>query len=357
MPRRTLQALEGDFEHQALIGLMHHLAHRAEAVGGVAADETVDLQQFLIGEAEIGLAHGHQLVAAVAARPDAEGVIGIIRRALAMAALGIHQHRVDDEGVALPFPPRAFRPAGQVERVAPLEHDAFDRRGVVAGRRRIFARGAKFVPGREWDEGREIDALIVESRDKAFQPRAALGKGPLAQILAAVGKQVVGTQMSGEFRDQLRRHGFAVEPLLQHVERLHPALAHDQQFAVDGAGQVQRVEQVGEAFGNVLAGARIKAGDCCSVVPGGDRLDPDAVPFPFRHEVARLEPGEIGVIERVRQHRRPERRRITARRFFRAAFEPGEQVEIGRRQPRPQQFDVLRVGAGERRDRGLGQPC
>src|SRR5579864_1032262 len=66
------------------------------------------------------------------------------------------------------------------------------------------------------------------SRDKTLQARATLGERPLAQILGAVGEQIVGAQMSREFREQLRRDGFAVEPLLQHVERLHPALAHDQ---------------------------------------------------------------------------------------------------------------------------------
>ena len=49
-----------------LLGLVRHLAHRAEAVDGVAAHEAVDLDQLLVGEAEIGLADRHQLVAVVA---------------------------------------------------------------------------------------------------------------------------------------------------------------------------------------------------------------------------------------------------------------------------------------------------
>ena len=76
-------------------GSCAHLAHRPEALDRVAADEAVDLQQFLVGEAEIGLADRHELVAVLAVRPDAEGVVGIVRRALAVAALRIHQHRVD----------------------------------------------------------------------------------------------------------------------------------------------------------------------------------------------------------------------------------------------------------------------
>ena len=54
--------------------------------------------------------------------------------------------------------------------------------------------------------------------------------------------------MRGKLQQQLRRDGLAVQPLLQHVERLHAAVADNQQFAVDGAGQTQRFGQIGEAF-------------------------------------------------------------------------------------------------------------
>ena len=39
-----------------------------------------------------------------------------------------------------------------------------------------------------------------------------------------------------------------------------------------------------------------------------------------------------------------------------AAFEPGEQLVIGRRQAGPDQLDLLRVLVAERGDRGLGEP-
>ena len=137
-----------------------------------------------------------------------------------MPALRVHQHRVDDVRVALPLPPRAFRPAGLIERVTPLEHDAFDRLRVFAGagRRRLLARGSELVPGREGDERREVDAGFVEPGDEAFQPRAALGERKVAQILLAVGEEIIGAQMRGKFGHELCRDGFAVEPLLQHVE-------------------------------------------------------------------------------------------------------------------------------------------
>src|SRR5262249_15603330 len=123
----TLQALECDLEHQPLAQLVHDFTHRAETINGVAADETINLQQFFIGEAKIRFADRHKLIAVLAAGPDAERVVRIERRALAVAALRIHEHGIDDERIALPLPPQSFRPARRVKRIAPLEHDPFDR--------------------------------------------------------------------------------------------------------------------------------------------------------------------------------------------------------------------------------------
>ena len=155
---------------------------------------------------------------------------------------------------------------------------------------------------------------------------------------------------------ELRRDRFAVEPLLQHVEGLHAAVAHDQQFAVDRALEAQRVEQIGEALGDVLAGARIKPALAGAVMRAGGRLDADAVPFPLGDEVRRIERGKIGFLDRMRQHRRAERRRIAARRLLGAAFEPGEQLRVGRREAGPEQLDLLHVLVAERGGRGLGEP-
>ena len=69
-----------------------------------------------------------------------------------MASLRVHQHGVNDVRVALPFPPLSFRPARQIGRVAALEHDAFDRVGILAGagaRRDRRARRVKLVPAVE----------------------------------------------------------------------------------------------------------------------------------------------------------------------------------------------------------------
>ena len=68
-----------------------------------------------------------------------------------------------------------------------------------------FARRREFLPGRERNERREIDARLAEPRDEVFQPGAARGERQRAQILVAVGEEVIGAQMRGKFGQQLWR--------------------------------------------------------------------------------------------------------------------------------------------------------
>src|SRR5262249_36059224 len=131
--RGALQTFESHLEHQALLALVHDLAHRAEPVDRVATNEAVDLGEFGVGKAEIGLSDGDELIAALAPGPHAERIVGIEGRALAVSALRIHQHRVDHERIAFPFPPQAFGPARNIGRIATLDHHALDRVGIRAG--------------------------------------------------------------------------------------------------------------------------------------------------------------------------------------------------------------------------------
>src|SRR5581483_3868468 len=123
-----------------------------------------DLDQLLVGEAEIGLADRHQLIAGFARGPDAKGVIRIIGRTFAVAALRIHQHGIDDVRIALPFPPLTLRAPRQIGRIAALEHYAFDGFGIRAGAAAcgIGARFAQALPAFEGYGWREIDASIVQ---------------------------------------------------------------------------------------------------------------------------------------------------------------------------------------------------
>ncbi len=63
VPRRALKSLEGDLQHQAEIPFGADRANGAEPIGGMVAYEFVDLFQFLVGEAEIGLADWRQRTA------------------------------------------------------------------------------------------------------------------------------------------------------------------------------------------------------------------------------------------------------------------------------------------------------
>ena len=70
-------------------------------------------------------------------------------------------------------------------------------------------------------------------------------------------------------------------------------LARDQKLAVDRAFEIQMLEDVGEGAGNVVAGARIELADALL----GDRLDADAVPFPFGGVVLRIELRELLLLD------------------------------------------------------------
>src|SRR5205085_6681872 len=106
VPRRVLQSFESNFEHQPKILAGAHGAHRTEALDRVVAHESIEFAQLLVGEAEVRLAHRRQRARAVLVlSPDTEGVIGIEARALAVAALRVHEYGVDQMWIAFPFEP------------------------------------------------------------------------------------------------------------------------------------------------------------------------------------------------------------------------------------------------------------
>ena len=141
----ALQALEGDFDHQSEIPRGLDRADGAEAVGGVVAHELVELFQFLVGEAEIGLAHGGQdVLPRIIFGPDAEGEVGIEAGAFAVPALGIHQHGIDQHGVAFPLEPRPLGAARLIIAVPAFQHEAFGEARVPLGR--IGAQAGQFLP-------------------------------------------------------------------------------------------------------------------------------------------------------------------------------------------------------------------
>ena len=86
----------------------------------------------------------------------------------------------------------------------------------------------------------------MQAGDEPLETPSPLGERTLAQVFFTVDQKIVGAQMRRKFGQQLGVDGFAVKPQLQHVEALHLAVAHDQQFAIDHAGEPQRRHEVGE---------------------------------------------------------------------------------------------------------------
>ncbi len=276
-----------------------------------------------------------------------------------MAALRIHQDGIDDVRIALPLPPLAFWAPRQIRRIAALQHHALDGFGIFAGAGagRIFPSRFQRVPMVEGNRRRQVDPRIVEFCHKSLEPLAALGKRQRAQIGVALAKQIISAKVDRVILCQFRRDQFAVQSLLKNVKTLHPAVAHHQQFAIDGAGQVQRRQQVRKAVGDVLAAARIEP--CLHVaarVAAAHRLHANAVPFPFRDEIRGVEIGKVVILDGVRQHHRAEGRGVEIDRLFRTPLEPREQLEIGRGESRPHQFEFVRVLVPEFCGRGFCQP-
>ena len=77
--------------------------------------------------------------------------------------------------------------------------------------------------------------------------------------------------------------------------------------------------------------------------------------FHSPRKLRRIELGEILVLERMRQHRRAERGGIARLRLRAAAFEPGEQVLVGRAEAVPDHLDLVGLAPADERRRGLGE--
>ena len=157
-----------------------------------------------------------------------------------MAALGVHQHRVDDVRVALPLEPEALGAAGDVGAVAALQHHALDDR---VGRARRAARRAR-PRSRRAGAARGRSGRGRARGDERLEGGAALGEGQRAEVARAVLQQVVGAQVRRVAAELGGRDGLAVQPLLQVGEGGDRAVvAAHQQLAVERGVEVERVER------------------------------------------------------------------------------------------------------------------
>src|ERR1700693_5441492 len=98
--------------------------------------------------------------------------------------------------------------------------------------------------------------------------------------------------MGGLRLEHSRRHALAIEPLLQVVERSDLALPHHQQFAVEHDAPGQRLDHIGKAPRDIVAGAREEP--LLASLMGG--LHADAVPLPFSDEVLWIDALKLAVL-------------------------------------------------------------
>src|SRR6202040_4050750 len=115
------------------------------------------------------------------------------------------------------------------------------------------------------DRGR-IDARIAEPADQRFQARAPLDERAVTHVAFIVEKKIIGAQMRGKLTVHFRRDGLAVEALLQRIERLHVALAHDQQLSIDRTVEGECLREIRKAVRDVLAGASIEPSNTLAIL-------------------------------------------------------------------------------------------
>ena len=193
---------------------------------------------------------------------------------------------------------------------------------------------------------------------KRLQPRAALGERQLAQVLVAVDQEVVGARCAGIVGQQL---GVTVLRLSRCCRSPNAATRPSRTTSSSPSSapsKSQRVDEVGKAAGDVVAGARVEPRDAR---PSARRRPPARGCRPIsirRHEVGRIERGEVAS---RRSHgpaspggTAPDRSTV---RLLGAALEPGEQLGVGRlraraRPPRSRPASLSPSAASA----GLGQP-
>ena len=249
--------------------------------------------------------------------------------------------------IALPLPPQPLHPTRHIGRIAALQHQPFDRRGTraVAQHHQLIERG-------EPDQLRQIHPRRPRPRIPGLQPLPPRIERQRTHILGRLEQHVVEPDADRVIRHHARADHLAVQPLLQIGERRDLTIAHHQQFAIEHRMKIHRLEDFRKRAGNVLGAARIEP----PAAFGRDKLHADAVPFPFGAPIRRLHPGKVRRLQRMRQHRRTEHRRLRRIGPRRALLQPREQRQIRRRQAVPHLLHIIGLDAADLRQRDLRQP-
>ena len=209
--------------------------------------------------------------------------------------------------VALPLPPQALGPAGEIGAVLALEHQPFDRRAAHAAAQALQVR----EPG-DLDQRREIHARRPLAGEESLQPQAALDERQRPQVLGAVEQDVVEMD-EGRI---VREHARPVTALrLRRCCRSLKEATSPSRFTSSSPSSTpaerHRLDQVREGGGDVVATARVEP----HAARGGRDLHADAVPFPLGEIAVELgrDLGDVLVLDRMGQHQRPEHRHVLGR--------------------------------------------
>ena len=113
---------------------------------------------------------------------------------------------------------------------------------------------------------------------RRFEPAAPFAKGQRAEILGAFAQDVVEPHTGGIVAQHLLVRRFAIEALLELIERRDLAATHDQELAVERHIIGHRREDIGKGAADIVARTRIET----PLTAARDKLHTDPVPFPFR---------------------------------------------------------------------------
>ena len=240
-------------------------------------------------------------------------------RALAVAALGVHQHGIDDHAGRASTSTTGLWAAGEIGAVA-----RFSISPSMPGRGGIGAQAASSSQSAKGSSGdRSMRVGLVRRRAILRAARGArrrLG----AQVLARRQQQVVGADDGRMLCQQLARDGLAVEALLQVAKKRPRRRAADQQLAVDARLRQSRRRRHRERRRR----CRRRCANRAVRAARADSLDADAVPFPFGAKSAGSSAARSASSSGVGQHHRAEQRGVA--RMPASRSRPSSQAKSGR---------------------------
>ena len=314
-----------------------HLAHRAEPSGGVVADPAVQECQFLVGEAEIGLADRHQFVAAPQRRTCSRSRSCCACRGRAAHTSAPHRRSADRASTSTtgPSPGRADRRCRRASASAPRS------------RPRARRPAAPSVPASEENRisgDRSMRAGCVRAHP-GFQPGAALRRRAAARRSSAPSNSMSYSRTpTGNCCIIFALTDLAVQPLLQigerrdHRRRAAPAVRHPARRGNPSPRRFRETRRRCRRRRARYSRRPPAVATSCTRMPSH---------FHSARQSAGLQRGEVGCLQRMRQHRRAEHRGVGRIGLRSPALQPGEQRQIGRREAVPDLLHV--VGARRRR--------